>query len=201
MDEVNTVARLKEVLALFLFQFSVQHTVVNDGAYNQAAFVPNASTLMNPPPSKSSDQWTADDVVGCMPSQIRTYPELGDLNFRDVQINASVTGQGPYPETVFGRGVLMPSIDVLHDTYAFGSTVLDQPDATESRKLAGLHVQLQKVVNDFFQNVREVGDGIRRRQARDIAAFYAQNPNSEAVPETVVFDLITPVKVMNTIQT
>ncbi|MDN7857634.1 hypothetical protein QZM81_17680 [Burkholderia cepacia] len=27
-------------------QFSVQHMVVNDGAYDHAAFVPNASTLM-----------------------------------------------------------------------------------------------------------------------------------------------------------
>ncbi|WP_321941162.1 hypothetical protein [Burkholderia cepacia] len=31
---------------MVIWQFSVKHTVVNDGAYNHAAFVPNASTLM-----------------------------------------------------------------------------------------------------------------------------------------------------------
>ncbi|WP_155631348.1 hypothetical protein [Burkholderia cepacia] len=51
-------------------QFSVKHTVVNDGAYNHAAFVPNASTLMYAlPAGKPSSQWTPPDVLACLPSQ------------------------------------------------------------------------------------------------------------------------------------
>ena len=182
-SEVTTVERLAEVLTMFIWQFSVQHTVINDGAYNHAAFVPNASTLMFPLPGKPSSQWTPDDVLACLPSQIATYPELGNMTFMDVQINASVTGQGPYPETVFGRGVLQPSIDVMQDTYEF----VDQ--------------DLRACVEDFYQKVRKLGDAIAQRQARDVARYVALHPGSTAMPATMTFDLITPGNVMNTIQT
>jgi hypothetical protein len=181
---VRTKRQLKEVLAMFVWQFSVQHTVVNDGAYNQAAFVPNASTLMYAPPAgKSSREWTPADVVACLPSQTTLYPELGNMNFLDVQLNASVTGQGPYPDTLFGRGVLEPSLDVLQDTYAFSDT------------------KLRAVVDRFYQDVRAVGEAIQTRQAQDIARYLALHPDSKHVPETVVFNLLTPTNVMNTIQT
>jgi hypothetical protein len=183
-SEVKSAERLKQVLAMFVWQFSVQHTVVNDGAYNQAAFVPNASTLMFAPPAgKPSAQWTPADVLACLPSQSATYPALGGMNFMDVQINASVTGQGPYPETVFGRGVLEPSIDVLQDSYGFTSPAL------------------RDVVDAFYREARKVGDAIRSRQAKDSARYLALRPNADAVPETVVFQRLSPVEVMNTIQT
>jgi predicted nucleic acid-binding protein len=105
------------------------------------------------------------------------------MTFMDVQINASVTGQGPYPETVLGRGVVAPAIDVLQDTYAFADPAL------------------RDLVEDFYQDVRIVGAAISQRQARDIARYMASHPQATAVPETVVFDRITPTKVMNTIQT
>lgn len=182
--EVVTTARLKEVLTMFVWQFSVQHTVVNDGAYNMAAFVPNASTLMMPlPAGKSSADWTPADVLACLPSQTATYPDLGGMNFMDIQINASVTGQGPYPETVFGRGVLEPSIDFLQDTYGFTDPAL------------------RTVVNNFYQGARSVGDAIQQRQGKDIARYVTLHPESKNVPETVLFNLITPINVMNTIQT
>ena len=102
-EEVKTGEQLMEVLTMFIWQFSVQHTVVNDGAYNHAAFVPNAFTLMMPlPAGKSSAEWTPTDVVACLPSQTEKYKDLGNMTFMDVQINASVTGQVPYPETIFG---------------------------------------------------------------------------------------------------
>ncbi len=175
---------LKEVLAMFVWQFSVQHTVINDGAYNQAAFVPNASTLMYAPPAgKASKDWTPADVLGCLPSNAVTYPALGNLNFMDVQINASVTGQGPYPETILGRGVLEPSIDVVQDSYAFSD------------------VKLRRVVDNFYQEVRAVGDAIQQRQAKDIACYLELHPDSKSIPETVTFNLISPTNVMSTIQT
>jgi len=181
---VKTASALTEVLTMFVWQFSVQHTVVNDGAWNQAAFVPNASTLMYAPPAdKPSAQWTPADVLACLPSQTRLYPELGNMNFMDVQINASVTGQGPYPETVLGRGVLQPSVDVMQDTYRF----------TDPAQRAA--------VESFFQRVRQVGQVIALRQARDTARYLELHPESEAVPETVVFRLVEPHRVMNTIQT
>lgn len=183
-SEVKTADCLKQVLTMFIWQFSVQHTVVNDGAYNHAAFVPNASTLMYAPPQgKSSAEWTSADVLFCLPSQTATYEDIGNMTFMDVQINASVTGQGPYPETVFGRGVLEPSIDVLQDSYGF------------------VVPALRDIVDSFYQDVREVGQAIRIRQAKDIARYLELYPNADAVPETVVFDLISPVNVMNTIQT
>jgi hypothetical protein len=182
-DKVVTTALLKEVLTMFIWQFSVQHTVVNDGAYNQAAFVPNASTLMYPLPVTKSSDWTVNDVLSSLPSQTATYPQLGYMNFMDVQINASVTGQGPYPETAFGRGDLEPSIDVLQDSYGF-------TDPT-----------LRTVVDNFYQEVRKVGDAIKQRQWRDIAAYLAKHPDSQNVPDTVVFDLIRPSNVMNSILT
>ena len=183
-EKVVTTDLLKEVLIMFVWQFSVQHTVVNDGAYNHAAFVPNASTLMMPlPTGKASKDWTPADILACMPSQTATYPELGNMNFTDVQINASVTGQGPYPETIFGRSVLEPSIDVLQDTYAFTDP------------------NLRQAVDNFYQEARKVGESIRQRQGKDIARYGALHPESTNVPETVLFDLITPSKVMNTIQT
>jgi len=182
-SKVMTADVLKQVLTMFIWQFSVQHTVVNDGAYNHAAFVPNASTLMYPLPQKPSADWTPQDVLCCLPSQKHTYKEIGNMTFMDVQINASVTGQGPYPETVFGRGVLEPSIDVLQDSYGFVTP------------------ELRKIVDDFYQDVREVGQSIRLRQAKDIARYLELHPDAKAVPETVVFDLISPVNVMNTIQT
>ncbi len=183
-DAVVTSARLKEVLTMFVWQFSVQHTVVNDGAYNQAAFVPNASTLMFAPPAdKASEAWTPEDVLACLPSQTATYPQLGGMTFTDVQINASVTGQGPYPETILGRGVVAPSIDVLQDTYAF------------------VEPALRTLVDAFYQDAREVGDAIQLRQARDVARYMTANPRTTSVPVTVVFDRITPTTVMNTIQT
>lgn len=183
-DAVTTARGLKEALTMFVWQFSVQHTVVNDGAYNHAAFVPNASTLMFAPPAgKPSSAWTPDDVLACLPSQTATYPQLGGMNFMDVQINASVTGQGPYPETVLGRGVVAPSIDALQDTYAFADPAL------------------RALVDTFFQDARKVGDAIQLRQARDTARFMTANPLATSVPVTVVFDRITPTTVMNTIQT
>jgi monoamine oxidase len=181
---VRTKAQLKEVLAMFMWQFSVQHTVVNDGAYNQAAFVPNASTLMYAPPAgKPSSKWTPADVIACLPSQDTKYPQLGNMNFLDVQLNASVTGQGPYPDTVLGRGVLEPSLDVLQDSYAFSD------------------MKLRAVVDRFYQQVRAVGEAIQLRQAQDIARHMALHPDSRSVPETVVFNLLAPTNVMNTIQT
>ncbi|ABF87833.1 hypothetical protein MXAN_3491 [Myxococcus xanthus DK 1622] len=39
------------------------------------------------------------------------------------------------------------------------------------------------------------------RQARDIARYLALNPDSNHVPETVLFNLPSPINVMNTIQT
>jgi monoamine oxidase len=183
-DQVTTTARLKEVLTMFVWQFSVQHTVVNDGAYNHAAFVPNASTLMLPlPADKTSKEWTAAAVLACLPSQTATYPELGNMNFMDIQINASVTGQGPYPETILGRGVLEPSLDFLQDTYGFTDP------------------NLRQAVNNFYQQARAVDDAIRQRQGKDIARYFALHPESQNVPETVLFNLLAPVNVMNTIQT
>ncbi|WP_063902139.1 FAD-dependent oxidoreductase [Burkholderia ubonensis] len=182
--EVKTVAALRDVLTMFIWQFSVQHTVVNDGAYNHAAFVPNASTLMYPlPAGKPSSQWKPADVLACLPSQTATYPTLGNMNFMDVQINASVTGQGPYPETVTGRGVLEPSIDFLQDTYGF------------------VNPKLRDVVFEYYQDVVKIGAAIGARQARDTANYLNAHPGATAIPETVLFDLITPVNVMNTIQT
>jgi hypothetical protein len=182
--EVKTTALLKEVLAMFIWQFSVQHTVVNDGAYNHAAFIPNASTLMYAPPAgKPSSQWTPHDVRLCLPSENATYPLIENMTFMDVQLQASVTGQGPYPETVFGRGVLEPALDVLQDSYGF------------------VEPALRAVVDGFYQDVRKVGDAIRGRQARDTARYFALHPDATTVPETVVFDRLSPAQVMNTIQT
>lgn len=181
--EVCTVAMLQQVLTQFLWQFSVQHTVVNDGAYDMAAFVPNASTLMYAPPNTPSSSWTPNDVINCLPSQDATYPDLGGMTFMDVQINASVTGQGPYPETIFGRGVLEPELDVLQDTYGF------------------VKPELRAAVENFYQASRRVGDAIRDRQARDVARYLQRNPTDGAVPPTVVFERLMPAQVMNTIQT
>ena len=181
---VRTKPELKEVLTMFVWQFSVQHTVVNDGAYNQAAFVPNASTLMYAPPAgKPSREWSPDDVIACLPSQTTLYPELGNMNFLDVQLNASVTGQGPYPDTYLGRGVLEPSLDVLQDSYVFSDR------------------KLRAVVDRFYQDIRTVAEAIQLRQAQDIARYLALHPESKHVPETVVFNLLAPANVMNTIQT
>lgn len=182
-EEVVTTDLLKEVLTMFVWQFSVQHTVVNDGAYNHAAFVPNASTMMLPLPSTPSSDWTPADVLACMPSQTATYPQLGNMNFMDVQINASVTGQGPYPETTFGRGVVETSIDVMQDSYSF------------------VDPKLRTVVDNFYQSAREVGEAIRQRRSADTANYLALHPESKNVPETVTFKLITPTTVMDTIQT
>jgi len=168
---------------MFIWNFSVQHTVINDGAYNQAAFVPNASTLMYPLPKTPSSQWGPEDVLNCLPSQTKKYDQLGGMTFMDVQINASVTGQGPYPDTIFGRGVLEPSLDVLQDTYSFKDPVL------------------RAAVDHFFEAAMNVGDLIQSRMDRDIANYYKTHPNSFEAPETVKFSLITPTNVMNTIQT
>lgn len=181
--EVKTAALLKEVLTMFVWQFSVQHTVVNDGAYDMAAFVPNASTLMYPLPAKDTASWTAEDVLNCMPNNDVAYPALGNMNFMDIQINASVTGQGPYPETVFGRGVLEPSVDFMQDMYAFVAP------------------ELRQAVDNYYQASRKVGDAIRQRQWTDIAKYKAIRPESQDVPETVIFDLITPINVMTSILT
>ncbi|MFC4160495.1 FAD-dependent oxidoreductase [Chitinimonas lacunae] len=181
--EVKTVPVLHEVLTMFIWQFSVQHTVINDGAYNQAAFVPNASTLMYPLPTKPSSQWAPADILACLPSQTATYPAIGNMNFMDVQINASVTGQGPYPETVLGRGVLEPSVDVLQDSYGF------------------VDPALRNAVFAYYQDVVKIGEAIALRQARDTANYLQSHPTATAIPATVVFDLITPNNVMNTIQT
>ncbi|KAG0000571.1 hypothetical protein BGZ79_005772 [Entomortierella chlamydospora] len=183
-DEVNTVEVLHNVLTMFIWQFSVQHTVVNDGAYNQAAFVPNASTLMHPlPAGKPSSQWTPADVLACLPSQTATYKEIGNMNFMDFQINASVTGQGPYPQTVLGRGVLEPSIDFLQDSYGF------------------ICPRLRNAVFEYYRDVVKVGEAIAARQARDTTNYLNSHPGATAIPETVVFNLITPVNVMSTVQT
>jgi hypothetical protein len=181
--EVKTTALLKEVLTMFIWQFSVQHTVVNDGAYSMAAFVPNASTLMYAPPAASSDKWTAQDVLNCLPDNSKTYPQLGNMNFLDIQVNASVTGQGPYPETVLGRGVLEPSIDFLQDLYSFADS------------------NLRAVVDNYYQEVRKVGAAIQQRQWKDSAKYQALHPESKNVPDTVLFDLITPINVMTSILT
>lgn len=182
-DEVTTASVLKNVLTVFVWQFSVHHTVVNDGAYNQAAFVPNASTLMRPLPTGASSTWTPQDVLDCLPSQTATYPQLGDMTFTDIQINASVTGQGPYPETVLGRGVIEPSIDFLQDSYNF----VDR--------------ELRAVVDNYYERVLEVGREIRRRQAVDTARYLSLHPDAAEVPATVTFDLIEPGRVMSAIQT
>ena len=181
--EVKTVQRLHEVLTMFIWQFSVQHTVINDGAYNQAAFVPNASTLMYALPAKPSSQWTPADVLACLPSQTYQYPAIGNMNFMDVQINASVTGQGPYPETVLGRGVPEPSIDFLQDSYGF------------------VQPPLRDAVFKFYKEVEKVGAAIALRLAVDTANYLKSHPAATAIPETVRFDLIAPANVMNTIQT
>ncbi len=181
--EVRTVAVLNEVLSMIIWQFSVQHTVVNDGAYNMAAFVPNASTLMYAPPATPSAEWTPDDVLNCLPSQDAKYESLGNMNFMDVQINASVTGQGPYPETMLGRGLLEPSLDILQDTYNF------------------VDPRLRNLVDDFYQDIRAVGAAIQLRKAKDTANYLTLNPDCSAVPETVVFNRLAPIQVMNTIQT
>jgi monoamine oxidase len=182
-EEVKTTALLKEVLTMFIWQFSVQHTVVNDGAYNMAAFVPNASTLMYPMPITTADKWTAQDVINCLPDTSVTYPDLGNMNFLDIQVNASVTGQGPYPETVFGRGVLEPSIDFLQDLYSFADP------------------KLRAAVDNYYQEARKVGTAIQQRQWKDTAKYQSLHPDSENVPETVVFDLISPINVMTSILT
>ncbi|MCC5670121.1 hypothetical protein LC653_41615 [Nostoc sp. CHAB 5784] len=66
-SEVKTADSLKQVLTMFIWQFSVQHTVVNDGAYNHAAFVPNASTLMYAPPQgKSSNMQICCVIIKLM---------------------------------------------------------------------------------------------------------------------------------------
>jgi hypothetical protein len=183
-DKVVTKDGLKAVLAMFVWQFSVQHTVVNDGAYNHAAFVPNASTLMYAPPAgKQSEEWTPADVLACLPDQQTLYPSLGNMTFMDVQINASVTGQGPYPDTVIGRGRIAPSIDIVQDTYAFSDPAL------------------RGVVVHFYQAVRAIDQAIKMRQVKDSARFLQLHPGAGAVPPTVVFDLITPANVMNAIQT
>ncbi|KAF8925272.1 lipoxygenase [Dissophora ornata] len=183
-DKVKTVEKLHEVLTMFIWQFTVQHTVVNDGSYNHGAFVPNASFLMYPlPQGKLSSHWTSDDVLACLPSQTHTYDQIGKMTFKDIQINASLTGQGPYPETVLGRGVLEPSIDFLQDSYGFVTT------------------ELRDVVFKYYQDVVKIGEAIAARQARDTAKYLSSRPGATAIPETVVFDLITPTNVMNAIQT
>ncbi len=182
-EEVLTTATLKEVLAMFIWQFSVQHTVINDGAYNQAAFVPNAATLMYAPPAAASSTWTAADVLACLPNTGVLYPALGNMNFMDIQINASVTGQGPYAETILGRNTLAPAIDIVQDTYAFSEPAL------------------REAVFNFYQAANKVGAAIKLRQARDSARYLSLHPNAQAIPETVVFHLIEPGNVMNTIQT
>jgi hypothetical protein len=111
------------------------------------------------------------------------YEDIENMTFMDIQIKRSVTGQGPYPETVFGRGVLEPSINVLQDSYGFTTPAL------------------RTVVDSFYQDVRELGQAIRLRQAKDIARYLGLRPNADAVPETVIFDLVSPLNVMNTIQT
>ena len=182
--EVRTVETLHLVLTQIIWQFSVQHTVVNDGAYNHAAFVPNAPTLMYALPSdKPSSQWTPLDVLTSLPSQTQTFPQLGGMNFMDIQINASVTGQGPYPQTIFGRGLLSPSIEILQDSYTF------------------VQPELRAAVDGFYQDIRKVGKKITQRQARDISRYLALHPDNLSVPETVSFDLITPENVMSAIQT
>lgn len=105
------------------------------------------------------------------------------MNFLDIQLNASVTGQGPYPESVFCRGVLEPSSDFLQDTYGFTDNAL------------------RNVVDQYYQDVRKIAQAIQLRQAKDISKYFSLYPNSDAVPRTVVFNLITPINVMNTIQT
>lgn len=61
--------------------------------------------------------------------------------------------------------------------------------------------KLRAVVDSFFQDIRAVGDAIQLRQARDIARYLALNPDSTHVPEALVFNLLLPINVMNTIQT
>lgn len=182
-NEVKTTKLLKEVLTMFIWQFSVQHTVVNDGSYNMAAFVPNASTLMYPMPIKSPKDLTPEDVIRCLPDNGKTYSQLGNMNFMDIQINASVTGQGPYPETVFGRGITEPSIDFMQDLYSF-----KEPE-------------LRNAVQRFYQDSRKVGDAILQRQWKDIAKYQTLHPDSKNLPETVIFDRITPINVMTSILT
>lgn len=110
---------------MFVWQFSVQLTVVNGGAYNHAAFVPDTSTHMYAPPAvEPSSKWSPADVIACVPSQTTSYPDVGDMNFLDVQLNASFTGQGPYPDTYLGRGLLEPSLDVIRDSYLLNDSKL-----------------------------------------------------------------------------
>ncbi|RAQ04366.1 hypothetical protein DPR02_27390 [Burkholderia cepacia] len=105
------------------------------------------------------------------------------MNFMDVQINASVTGRGPYPETVTGRGMLEPSIYFLQDNYGFVAP------------------KLRDAVFDDYRDVVKTGEAIGARQARDTANDLSTRPGATAIPETVVFDLVTSANVMNTIQT
>jgi hypothetical protein len=122
-------------------------------------------------------------VLACLPDQHTVYPALGNMNFMDVQINASVTGQGPYPETVLGRGIVAPSIDIVQDTYAFSEPAL------------------RGVVDKFYKSACGIDEAIQLRQARDTARYLELHPESGAIPMTVVFDLLRPGHVMNTIQT
>ncbi len=105
------------------------------------------------------------------------------MNFMDVQINASVTGRGPYPETVTGRGMLEPSIYFLQDNYGFVAP------------------KLRDTVFDDYRDIVKIGKAIGARQARDTANTLSTHPGATAIPETMVFHLVTPANVMNTIQT
>lgn len=91
--------------------------------------------------------------------------------------------KGPYPETVTGRGVLAPSIDFLQDSYGFVDPLL------------------RDAVFEYYRDVVKIGEAIGARQARDTANYLNAHPGATATPETVMFDLITPANVMNTIQT
>jgi hypothetical protein len=134
-------------------------------------------------PIKSTEGLTPEDVIRCLPDNGKKHSQLGNMNFMDIQINASVTGQGPYPETVFGRGVTEPSIDFMQDLYCFKER------------------ELRNVVERFYQDSRKVGDAILQRQWKDIAKYQTLHPDSKNVPETVIFDRITPINVMTSILT
>ncbi|WP_321897523.1 hypothetical protein [Burkholderia cepacia] len=79
--------------------------------------------------------------------------------------------------------MLEHSTDFLQDNYGF------------------VDPKLRDAVFDDYRDVVKTGKAIGARQARNTANDLSTRPGATATPETVVFDLVTPANVMNTIQT
>ncbi|PUA30582.1 MAG: hypothetical protein B0W54_08885 [Cellvibrio sp. 79] len=52
-------------------------------------------------------------------------------------------------------------------------------------------------MGDFYQNIRAVGAAIQLRKAKDTASYLMLNPDSKAVPETVVFTRLSLFEIAN----